>query len=67
MAPEQAAGKSALIGPATDVYALGAILYELVAGRPPFDGASAIDVLFRVTHEEPPPIPPRPAEDAARS
>ncbi|MFO0905054.1 MAG: serine/threonine-protein kinase [Pirellulales bacterium] len=56
MAPEQAAGRSALIGPRSDVYGLGAILYSLLAGRPPFSGTFA-DVMRRVQDE--PPTPPR--------
>jgi serine/threonine protein kinase len=57
MAPEQAAASRSQLGAATDIHALGAILYELLTGRPPFQGASTLETLDQVRHQNP--VPPR--------
>ncbi len=56
MAPEQAEGRVGAIGPAADIYSLGAILYQLVAGRPPFVNDSWNQTVWQVLHDEPPPV-----------
>ncbi len=56
MAPEQAAGDSRRVGPPSDVYALGVILFELLTGRVPLKGDTLLDTLDRVRFMPPPPL-----------
>jgi hypothetical protein len=57
MAPEQAGGKRSEVGPATDVHALGVLLYELLTGKRPFPGEMLVDILWQVRDLSP--VPPR--------
>ncbi len=57
MAPEQAAGARGEVGPASDVYSLGAVLYHTQTGRPPFQAASPVDTVLLVLEQDP--VPPR--------
>jgi serine/threonine protein kinase/WD40 repeat protein len=56
MAPEQALPSRQPVGPWTDVYGLGAILYEMLAGRAPFTGGTPMEVLLRMASQDPPPL-----------
>jgi hypothetical protein len=57
MAPEQATGQNQRVGPPADVFALGALLYEMLTGRPPFLADNLLEIVQLLTHEEP--VPPR--------
>ncbi|MFO1007784.1 MAG: serine/threonine-protein kinase [Planctomycetaceae bacterium] len=57
MSPEQAAGRSDTVGPATDVYALGTLLYECLTGRAPFVSSSVVETLRMISNDDP--LPPR--------
>jgi predicted Ser/Thr protein kinase/Flp pilus assembly protein TadD len=61
MAPEQAKGELAKLDARTDVYSLGATLHEALAGQPPFDGGTPLQILYKMLHQDPKP-PPAPPE-----
>jgi WD40 repeat protein/serine/threonine protein kinase len=63
MAPEQAAGKKGTVSTATDVYGLGAVLFALLSGRPPFIGETSLEILERVRAQDPPSLRTVPGVD----
>src|SRR5262249_11622930 len=56
MSPEQATGRRPDLGPGVDVWGLGVLLYQLLAGRPPFEGPNVLDLLRAVIERDPPPL-----------
>src|SRR5205814_760935 len=70
MAPEQATGQHTAVDERTDVFALGAIVYEMLCGHPAFSGASIPEVVFKVVYEQPAPlsgVPDKIASTVARA
>ncbi len=55
MSPEQASGRSSLVGPVSDIYSLGSVLYHLLTGRPPFVAESPMELVLKILEDEPPP------------
>lgn len=55
MSPEQASGRLGPIGPASDVYSLGSVLYHAITGQPPFIGKNPVDLVFKILEQDPPP------------
>lgn len=54
MSPEQASGRSSLVGPASDIYSLGSVLYHALTGRPPFLADSPMEMVLKILEDEPP-------------
>src|SRR5262245_28070474 len=63
MAPEQVRGRSKEVTPRTDVYALGAILYEMLTGRPPHEGSDVVELYHKIAQDDPAPLPASVAPD----
>ncbi len=62
MSPEQAIGNNKEVGPASDIFALGAITYEMLCGQPPFQSESVAQVVFQIAYQPHPPLAQRKAD-----